>query len=116
MKVVLKKLIYACSKIFHIFPIKNNKVFFYCFAGNVFGYDQKAFLDWCKENNVEYDFVFGSSSSFADKEENLRCVRIVKKDSIKKFIKKVGKAYKKKIGYEADFYVVKLGNGPKRIY
>ena len=43
-------------------------------------------------------------------------VSIVKKDAVKKFIKKVGKAYKKKIGYEADFYVVKLGNGPKVIY
>ena len=43
-------------------------------------------------------------------------VSIVKKDAIKKFIKKVGKAYKKKIGYEADFYVVKLGNGPKVIH
>ena len=42
-------------------------------------------------------------------------VSIVKKDAVKKFIKKVGKAYKKKIGYEADFYVVKLGNGPKVI-
>ena len=43
-------------------------------------------------------------------------VSIVKKDAIKKFIKKVGKAYKKKVGYEAGFYVVKLGNGPKEIY
>lgn len=43
-------------------------------------------------------------------------VSIVRKDSIKRFIKKVGKAYKKKIGYQADFYVVKLGNGPKIIY
>ena len=42
-------------------------------------------------------------------------VSIVEKDAVKKFIKKVGKAYKKKIGYEADFYVVKLGNGPKII-
>jgi len=42
-------------------------------------------------------------------------VSIVKKDAVKKFIKKVGKAYKKKIGYEADFYVVKLGNGPKEV-
>lgn len=43
-------------------------------------------------------------------------VSIVKKESVKKFIKKVGKAYKKKIGYQADFYVVKLGNGPRIIY
>ena len=43
-------------------------------------------------------------------------VSIMEKETVKKFIKKVGKAYKKKIGYYADFYVVKLGNGPKRIY
>ena len=43
-------------------------------------------------------------------------VSIVEKDAVKKFIKKVGKAYKKKIGYWADFYVVKLGNGPKELY
>ena len=43
-------------------------------------------------------------------------VSIVEKNSVKKFIKKVGKAYKKKVGYWADFYVVKLGNGPKIIY
>ena len=43
-------------------------------------------------------------------------VSIVKKEAIKKFIKKVGKAYKKKIGYEADFYVVKIGSGPKIIH
>lgn len=43
-------------------------------------------------------------------------VSIVEKEAVKKFIKKVGKAYKKKIGYWADFYVVKLGNGPKELY
>lgn len=43
-------------------------------------------------------------------------VNIVKKEYVKKFIKKVGKAYKKKIGYWPDFYVVKLGNGPKELY
>lgn len=42
-------------------------------------------------------------------------VSIVQRDAVKKFIKKVGKAYKKKIGYFADFYVVKLGNGPRVI-
>ena len=37
-------------------------------------------------------------------------------EAVKKFIKRVGKAYKKKIGYQADFYVVKLGNGPRILY
>lgn len=39
-------------------------------------------------------------------------VSIVKTDAIDGFIDKVGKAYKEKIGYAADFYVVEIGNGP----
>ena len=39
-------------------------------------------------------------------------VSIVKTDAIDSFIDKVGKAYKDKIGYAADFYVVEIGDGP----
>ena len=39
-------------------------------------------------------------------------VSIVKEDAIDTFIENVGKAYKEKIGYAADFYVVDLGDGP----
>ena len=39
-------------------------------------------------------------------------VSIVKEDAIDSFIEKVGAAYKEKIGYGADFYVVELGDGP----
>lgn len=39
-------------------------------------------------------------------------VSIVKEDAIDNFIEKVGVAYKEKIGYDADFYVVDLGSGP----
>lgn len=39
-------------------------------------------------------------------------VSIVKNDKVPKFIEKVGKAYKEKIGYDATFYVVEIGNGP----
>ncbi len=39
-------------------------------------------------------------------------VSIVKDDMIDTFIEKVGKAYKEKIGYAADFYVVEIGDGP----
>ena len=39
-------------------------------------------------------------------------VSIVKEDAIDTFIEKVGAAYKEKIGYAADFYVVDLGDGP----
>lgn len=40
-------------------------------------------------------------------------VSIVKDEAIDTFIEKVGKAYEKKIGYGADFYVVEIGDGPK---
>ena len=39
-------------------------------------------------------------------------VSIVKDEAIDTFIEKVGAAYKEKIGYAADFYVVEIGNGP----
>ena len=39
-------------------------------------------------------------------------VSIVKSDKVEDFIKNVGKEYKEKIGYEADFYAVEIGNGP----
>ena len=39
-------------------------------------------------------------------------VSIVKDEAIDAFIVKVGGAYKNKIGYAADFYVVEIGNGP----
>ncbi|GFI15017.1 galactokinase [Lachnospiraceae bacterium] len=39
-------------------------------------------------------------------------VSLVKDDAIDTFIKQVGEAYRKKIGYQADFYVVEIGDGP----
>ncbi len=39
-------------------------------------------------------------------------VSIVKEEAIDNFIEKVGAAYKEKIGYTADFYVVEIGDGP----
>ncbi len=39
-------------------------------------------------------------------------VSIVKDEAIDTFIEKVGAAYKSKIGYAADFYVVEVGDGP----
>lgn len=42
-------------------------------------------------------------------------VSIVKNDCIDDFIKNVGKAYGSKIGYEADFYVAKVGDGARKL-
>lgn len=39
-------------------------------------------------------------------------VSIVETEAVEDFIANVGKAYKDKIGYAADFYVVEIGDGP----
>lgn len=39
-------------------------------------------------------------------------VSLVKEEAIPAFIEKTGAAYKEKIGYAADFYVVEIGDGP----
>lgn len=42
-------------------------------------------------------------------------VSIVKEECVDAFIENVGRAYEKKIGYAADFYVVEIGDGPGRV-
>ena len=42
-------------------------------------------------------------------------VSIVKDEAIEAFKEQVGEAYKKTIGYAADFYVVEIGDGPKEL-
>ena len=42
-------------------------------------------------------------------------VSIVKDEAVDSFIEKVGAAYKDKIGYAADFYVVEIGDGPAKL-
>ena len=42
-------------------------------------------------------------------------VSIVENDAIDTFIEKVGTAYKEKIGYAADFYVVEIGDGARKL-
>lgn len=39
-------------------------------------------------------------------------VSLVETDSVDNFIANIGSAYKEKIGYSADFYVVEIGDGP----
>ncbi|MHA5115270.1 galactokinase [Oenococcus oeni] len=42
-------------------------------------------------------------------------IAIVGKDYVDDFKTKVGKSYQEKIGYPADFYIVKISDGPKEI-
>ena len=42
-------------------------------------------------------------------------VSIVKNDAVDTFIDSIGKAYKEKVGHEAEFYTVDIGDGASRI-
>jgi galactokinase len=42
-------------------------------------------------------------------------VSLVKDQAVDTFIKRVGDAYRKAIGYDADFYVVEIGDGPTKL-
>ena len=42
-------------------------------------------------------------------------VSIVKDDAVDTFVEQVGRAYRSAIGYTADFYVVKIGDGPAKL-
>ena len=42
-------------------------------------------------------------------------VSIVKNDSVDTFIESIGKAYKEKVGHEAEFYTVQIGDGTSRL-
>lgn len=42
-------------------------------------------------------------------------VSIVKNNTVDRFIEEIGKAYKEKVGHEAEFYVVDMGDGAKKL-
>lgn len=42
-------------------------------------------------------------------------ISLVREENVPAFIEKVGTAYLEKIGYGADFYVVDIGDGPRRL-
>lgn len=67
-------------------------------------------LDTLVEESLKQDGVIGARMTGAG--FGGCAVSIVKSDKVEDFIKNVGKKYKEKIGYEADFYAVEIGNGP----
>lgn len=71
-------------------------------------------LDTLVEESLKQDGVVGARMTGAG--FGGCAVSIVKKDKVEDFIKNVGKAYKEKMGYEADFYAVEIGDGPRILY
>ena len=70
-------------------------------------------LDTLVEAAWEQDGVIGSRMTGAG--FGGCTVSIVKSDKVNHFIEQVGNKYKEKIGYEADFYVVDIGDGAREI-
>lgn len=67
-------------------------------------------LDTLVEESLKQDGVVGARMTGAG--FGGCAVSIVKTDKVDSFIQNVGKTYKEKIGYDADFYVVEIGEGP----
>ena len=67
-------------------------------------------LDTLVEESLKQDGVIGARMTGAG--FGGCAVSIVKTDKVDEFIQNVGKAYKEKIGYDADFYTVEIGEGP----
>ena len=70
-------------------------------------------LDTLVEVALKVDGVIGSRMTGAG--FGGCTVSIVKNGAVDTFIEKVGKEYLEKIGYSADFYVVEIGDGARRI-
>ena len=70
-------------------------------------------LDTLVEESLKQDGVIGARMTGAG--FGGCAVSIVKSDKVDDFIKNVGKSYKDIIGYEADFYAVEIGDGPRKI-
>ncbi|WP_250278857.1 galactokinase [[Clostridium] colinum] len=70
-------------------------------------------LDTLVEISYQQDGVLGSRMTGAG--FGGCTVSIVREDCVQNFIKNVGKSYREKIGYDADFYVAEIGNTPKQI-
>ncbi len=70
-------------------------------------------LDTLVKESLKQDGVIGARMTGAG--FGGCAVSIVKKDKVQDFIKNVGKEYKDEIGYNADFYAVEIGGGPRAL-
>lgn len=68
-------------------------------------------LDTLVEERLKQDGVIGARMTGAG--FGVCEVSIVKNNKIEELIENVGKSYREKTGYNADFYVVEIGNGPE---
>ena len=70
-------------------------------------------LDTLAEKSWKVDGVIGARMTGAG--FGGCAVSIVKDEAVDRYIEQVGAAYSRKIGYNADFYVVEIGDGPTKL-
>ena len=90
--------------------LKNNDVALF---GKLMNESHVSLRDDYEVTGIELDGVIGSRMTGAG--FGGCTVSIVKDEAVDTFIKEVGAAYEKKIGYAADFYVVEIGDGPVKL-
>ena len=79
----MRAIVRILTIIFHIFPIKQNKIFLLNFYGTTIGADSKALVMWGNRNNRTYDYVWGMKNRLYVKQAELKNVRFVKTRSFR---------------------------------
>ena len=78
MKIVLIKIVKVLLRLLYVFPVNKNKITVCCFGGHVYGFDGKAFIDWCHKNRKEFKFIYISDKTLLKHkpvENNVKFVR-----------------------------------------
>lgn len=86
MKTVLKRIVKFFLKIFWIFPINNNKIYFKCFSGETYGFDAKAILEYLNIHCEEKFFYVWEYEGVCKISDIAIPVKAVKKNTISQII------------------------------
>lgn len=85
MSSIAKQTVEKISKVFHVFPIEDHKIFLMNFNGTFVGHDAKAFAIWIQQNRPEYKIYWGARDKKAIKGMQLEGVTFVKINSLQGF-------------------------------
>ncbi|MBP5292472.1 MAG: CDP-glycerol glycerophosphotransferase family protein [Lachnospiraceae bacterium] len=82
-KELSKEVVRLISRLFWLFKLDNNKVFLMNFDGTIIGHDAKAVVDYCRENGIGMDFVWGAKDKALAQSMRYEGVRFVPIDSLR---------------------------------
>jgi CDP-glycerol glycerophosphotransferase len=79
----VKELARLASRLFWLFRLDRSKVFLMNFDGTIVGHDAKAIVDYCRENGIGMDFVWGAKDRTYAKSMEYEGVRFVPINSLR---------------------------------